>query len=151
LMENRWIYINKYQPTYSVKSGELDPRGMYGTLGRWAYGFVLMNLLSIPCNVVVSCHERLESDEAMEKKPDKNSPVVASVLGGFRDDMPGMFSCVFYLAKVPMGQNKYKYLARTNQGGGRLAKNRYNLPEVIENISYGTIAKAIEDSLKGAK
>jgi hypothetical protein len=151
LIENKWIHINQYSPTYSPKNGELDTRGMYGQLSRWAYQFVLMKLLTLPCHLVVNCHEKLESDEAMEKKPDKNSPVVASVLGGFRDDMPGMFSYVFFLAKLDAGQGKYKYMARTNMGNGRMAKNRIGLPSVIENISYQTIAEAIAKAVGEAK
>jgi len=147
LAENRFIYINKYDPVLSVKTGEPDTRGMYGKLGRWLYQFTIMKLLTIPANVIVTCHERLESDEALAKKPDKNNPVIASVLGGFRDDMPGMFSGVFYLAKVEKKQGNnttYQYLARTNLGQGKLAKNRWNLPPVIENVSYDTIFSAIK-------
>lgn len=147
LAENRWMYINKYETLYSAKTGEVDTRGMYGSLARWLYQFTLMKILSLPCNVVVNVHEKMESDEAMAKKPDKSNPIVPSVLGGFRDDMGGMFSCIFYLAKIPTGGGKYKYMARTNLGQGKLGKNRYGLPEVIENVSYATIAKAIADSL----
>lgn len=147
LAENKWAYINKYEPVYSVKTGELDTRGMYGVLGRWLYQFTLMKLLTFPGNVVVSVHQKLESDEAMAKKPDKSSPVVPSILGGFRDDAPGLFSAVFYLA-CKNDSGKFRYFARTKQGQGKLAKNRYNLPEVIENISYATIMEAMEKSLK---
>lgn len=142
LAENRFIYINKYEPTISSRSGEVDMRAAYGKLSRWLYQFVVMSLLTIKANVVVSCHEKLESDEVMEKKPDKSSPVVPSILGGFRDDCAGLFSGVFYLNKIVDGSG-YKYLARTNLGNGRLAKNRWNLPSVIENISYDTIWQAI--------
>lgn len=146
LAENRFIFINKHQAVVT-KNGEPDNRGMYGKLGRWLYLFTLMNLLTIPANIIITCHEKLESDEVMAKKPDKDNPVVASVLGGFRDDMPGMFSGVFYLDKLLRG-DKYVYACRTNSGKGKLAKNRWNLPPVIENVSYTTIKESIEKGLK---
>jgi len=142
LAENRWAYINAYEKLYTVK-GEVDTRGMYGMLGRWLYQFTLMNLLTFPGNVVMSVHEKLESDEALAKKPDKNHPVVPSILGGFRDDAGGMFSAVFYLQCL-RDSSGYHYFARTRKGSGRNAKNRYNLPEVIENVSYDTIMEAMK-------
>lgn len=145
LAENRWAYINTHEPVYTVK-GDIDTRGMYGALGRWLYQFTLMKLLTFPGNVVMSVHEKLESDEALAKKPDKTHPVVPSILGGFRDDAGGMFSCVFYLQCLKDG-NKYRYFARARKGQGRNAKNRYNLPEVIENVSYSTIMEAMEKSI----
>lgn len=141
LSENRWMYINKYEPEMA-KSGELDTRGMYGKLGRWLYEFTLMNLCSFPGNVVVTSHIKMESDEAMKKKAGDDD-VVADILGGFRNQAPGMFSLVMFLDKIRVGDNKYKYMGRINLGNGKLAKNRYNLPEVLENISYQTILNAI--------
>jgi len=142
LAENRWIYINTYTPLYSIK-GEKDTRGMYGQLSRWLYQFILMKMLSCPCNVIVNCHEMLEDQETLARKPDKTTPILANILGGFRDKADGIFSCVFYLSKVPQGKGKYKYLARTDKGSGKNAKNRYGLPEVIENVSYQAIMNAI--------
>jgi hypothetical protein len=147
-MENRWIYINEYQRLTSPKTGELDTRGMYGILGRWGYQWVMMNCTSFPGNVVVTVHEKMESDEAMEKKTTQDYPVVPSILGGFRDDLPGLFSCVFYLTCQKDATGVYHYFARTRPGKGKLAKNRYNLPEIIENVSYDTIAKAMGESIK---
>ena len=147
LAENRWSYINKHTPQYG-RSGELNGQAMYGDLGRWLYQFTYMKLLRCPCNVVVNCHEMLESDEAMDKKPDKSTPILPSILGGFRNNIGGMFSCVFYLAHAKGGDGKYKYFARTKKGQGKNAKNRYNLPETIENISYDTIVAAIDKSVK---
>lgn len=149
LAENRFLYINKYEPEYSIKTGELDPRALYGKLSRWLYQFVLMKLLTIPANLVITAHQRLESDDILAKKPDKTTPVVPSVLGSFRDDIGGMVSLVLYLGKNETG-GKYRYFARTNLGGGRNAKSRYpNLPTVIENISYATIREAIIKSITG--
>ena len=141
LSENRWMYINKYEQEIA-KSGELDTRGMYGKLGRWLYEFSLMNLCSFPGNVVVTSHIKMESDEAMKKKSGDDD-IVADILGGFRNQAPGMFSLVMFLDKIRVGDNKYRYMARVNLGQGKLAKNRYNLPEVLENVSYQTVLDAI--------
>ena len=146
LSENRWVYINQHAPVYNMK-GDKDTRGMYGALSRWLYQFTLMKLLSCPCNVVVNCHQMMETEETLAKKPDKTTPILANILGGFRDKVDGMFSCVFYLSKVPLGQGKFIYLARTDKGSGKNAKNRYGLPEVIENVSY----QAVIDAIKGGE
>lgn len=144
LADNYFIYINHHlKKQIMASNGEIDTRSAYGKLGRWLYQFVLFNLLSMPCNVIVTCHEQLENEEAMAKKVDKNNPVVPNILGGFRNEAEGMFSVVLYLNKIEDKANKgeYKYLARANKGGGRNAKNRINLPPVIENISYEQILK----------
>jgi len=142
LSENRWIYINKLEPVRS-SNGSLDTRGMYGILSRWLYNFTLTRLLSFKGNVVVSCHEQTEGDEAMENKTDKSMTIAPSILGGFRDKVAGMFSASIYLDKKRISDNKYQYLARCQKGANRDAKNRYNLPEIVENVSY----KAIFDSI----
>lgn len=149
LAETRWIYINKYEQEFSPRTGELNTMAMYGKLSRWLYNFTLMKLVSFPGNIVITCHERLESDEALEKKPDKSNPVVPSILGGFRDDIGGMVSLVLYLGKSKGPDGKYKYSARTNLGMGKQAKSRFpNLPEVVDNISYSTLRLSIENALK---
>ena len=143
LVENRWMYINRYEPLYA-RSGELDIRGLYGQLGRWLYSFVLMKLLACPAHIVVTTHEKLEDEESMLKKPDKSSPICPALLGSFRDTAPGLFSCVFYLTHFKDAQTKkYRYYARTMKGQGKQAKNRYRLQEVIEDVSYKTIMDAI--------
>lgn len=143
LAENRFLYICRYEPEYSPKTGELDVRSSYGKLARWLYQFILMKLLTIPANLVITAHQKLESDEQLDKKPDKSTPVVASILGSFRDDISGMVSLILYLAKKEEG-GKHHYFARTNMGQGRNAKSRYpNLPNVLENISYDVIREAI--------
>lgn len=141
LSENRWMYINKYEAEFT-KSGELDVRSMYGKLGRWLYEFTLMNLCSFKGNVVVTAHIMQEHEESMKKKVGTDD-IVANILGGFRNEAPGMFSLVMFLDKIRQGDNKYRYIARLNQSEGKLAKNRYNLPEIIDNVSYQTILDAI--------
>lgn len=141
LSENRWMYINQFEPEIT-KQGEPDVRSMYGKLGRWLYEFTLMNLCSFPGNVVVTAHIKQESDEAMKKKVGTDD-IVADILGGFRNQAPGMFSLVMFLEKIRIGDNKYKHMARVDIGNNKLAKNRYNLPEIIENVSYQTVLNAI--------
>ena len=68
-------------------------------------------------------------------------------MGGLRDKVGGMFSGFIYLDKKRLGDNNYKYIARCQKGANVDAKNRYNLPEIVENVSY----KSIIDSIgKGA-
>jgi hypothetical protein len=143
LSENRWLYINKYEPL-KTNQGVLDTRGMYGVLGRWLFNFAQNWLLSFKGNVVVSCHEQTEGDEAMENKTDKTMTISPAILGGFRNTVSGMFSASIYLEKKRLGDNKYQYNARCQKGNQREAKNRYNLPEIVENVSYLKIMETIK-------
>jgi len=143
LSENRWIYINQHEKQIG-RDGTLDTRGMYGTLSRWLYNFTLTRILSFPGHVVVTCHEQTETDEAMEKKTDKTTPIVPQILGGFREKVATLFSASIYMEKKRLGPGKYQYLARCQRGNQRDAKNRYNLPEVVENVSYDAIMAAIK-------
>ena len=142
LFENRWLFINFYEKLVG-SGGTLDTRGMYGTLGRWGYKFTIMSLLSFPGNVIVSCHEMVEGEAAMEGKVDKSTPIVPNILGGFREKIEGMFSASIYLDKKRVAENVYKYYARCQKGNMRSAKNRLGLPEIVEDISYGNIIKSI--------
>ena len=150
LSENRWIYINKYE-TVRSSNGSLDTRGMYGILSRWLYNFTLTRLLSFKGNVIVSCHEQTEGEEAMENKTDKSMTIAPAILGGFRDKVAGMFSASLYLEKKRLGENSYRYSARCQAGNQREAKNRYNLPEIVENISYQTLIESIGKGLTTGK
>jgi len=150
LSENRWIYLNKYE-LLRTSSGAVDTRGMYGILSRWLYNFTLTRLLSFKGNVVVSCHEQTEGEEAMEGKVDKSMTIAPAILGGFRDKVAGMFSASIYLEKRRKGENQYEYWARCQKGNQREAKNRYNLPELIQNVSYQTIFESIGKGLTTVK
>lgn len=141
LADNRWLYIEKYEKQFG-KSGEVNTMAMYGALAKWLYNFTLISLLSFPGNVIVSCHEKLEGDDAMDRKTDKTTPIVPNILGGFRDEAPGLFSAVLFLEKKKTGDG-YKYFARCQKGGQRNGKNRYGLPEIVENISYQSIIDAL--------
>lgn len=154
LSENRWIYINQFEPQKTA-TGALDTRGMYGELGRWLYKFTLTQCLSFPGNVFVTSHEMKEDEEEMSKKVDPTVPILPNILGGFRAKVAGMFSASIYLNKRKMPGSAdgktpayYRYSARCQKGDQRDAKNRYNLPEVIEDISYGKIIEAIQTGKK---
>jgi len=142
-VENYWIYLNKYRKVLG-KDGALDTRSMYGVLGRDLYKFILTYILSFPGNVVVTCHEQMEGEEALERKTDKTTPIVPNLLGGMRDKIGGMFSASIYLDKKRIGPGNYQYLARCEKGNLREAKNRYGLPEIIEDVSYNKIINAIK-------
>jgi len=150
LAENRWIYIQKYESN-RTSSGAVDTRGNYGVLARWLYNFTLTRLLSFKGNVIVTCHEQTEGEEAMEAKTDKSMTIQPSIIGGFRDKVAGMFSASIYLFKKRSGTNVYQYTARCQKGEQREAKNRYNLPEIVENVSYKTILDSIGKGLTAVK
>lgn len=150
LSENRWIYINQFEPQ-KTQTGAMDTRGMYGELGRWLYKFTLTQALSFPGNVFVTSHEMKEDEEEMSRKVDPTVPILPNILGGFRAKVAGMFSASIYLdkKKVAASQDgktpaRYVYSARCQKGNMRDAKSRYNLPEIVENISYKRIVEEIE-------
>lgn len=153
LVHNRWLWINEFEKKFTVK-GEVDIRGMYGDLRTWGFHFMLMELLSFKGNIVVNVHEQLENEDALDKKVDKSITVVPNVIGGLRNDLDGLFSNVFYLykrAEKVGNQTVYKYYAQTNKGNNRNAKNRLNLPTIIENVSYQTIKDAMDKASEGGK
>ena len=145
LTEMRWIYINQFQKILN-KQGEVDTRSMYGSLNRWCRGFVNMSLLSFPGHLVVTCHEQMEEEEKMDRLPDKSSPIVPAILGGFRDDIGSYFSMDLSLEKKVLGAT-HQFIARTNKGNQRNSKSRYPLPPIIENISYQSLVSAVQQSL----
>lgn len=146
ISENRWIHIETFEKEMT-RNGEQDTRSMYGKLSRWLYQFVLMDVLAFPGNVVMTALEQLESDEALDKKPDKTTPVLANILGGFRDKVGAMFSCVLFMSKIQTNDKQYHYWARTQKGNLRNAKNRFNLPETIEDVSYSKLMTEITKQL----
>lgn len=147
LSENLWNYYTEHDPT-GLKD---DTRAQYGLLAREMYQFIVYSCLTFPGNFVLTIHEMMESDEAMQKKPDRTSPVVANVLGSFRNKVEGLFPVVLFLDKKETNDPKhpYKYIARTNKCDRRNAKNRFNLPSKMENICYDALYEAITN--QGAK
>lgn len=148
LIHNRWLWINKYG-VKKTSRGDVDTRGMYGSLRDWCYMFLVTEMLTFKGNIVVTAHEMLENDEALEKKVDKSILNVPNIIGGFRNDIDGLFSNVFYLDKLVRKEGGYRYVCRTNKGNGKNAKNRLGLPEVIENISYATLKETMDKAMKG--
>lgn len=147
LVDYLWQYINIFCKKLNA-GGELDTRGMYGDLQTKLLRLIGLRIISFPGNLIVTSHEQLESDEALAKKPDKSNPVVASILGGFRNKIEGMFSIVMYLSKLEQG-GEYTYWARLNKGNARNAKSRLPLPDKIQNISYTTIMNEIKKVSSG--
>jgi len=143
---NRMLYIETHTKPLTEKAN-YDKFAAYKILSDYLYRFILMEIQTLPCNVVVNVQEKLESEEAMEKKPDKTMPLVPDILGGFRNTCSGLFSCVFRLSKKKVSENVYKYLARTNKGSQFNAKNRYGLPEVIEDVDYAKIIEAVNKAV----
>lgn len=149
LSDNSWLYIKEFeQHLYMSNKGNFDTLKAYGGLKDRLFLFTLQKLLTLPCNVITNVHIQVESDDAMEKKLDKDETVVPQITGGFREKIKGMYSYVFYLdKKLDSTTKKYKYFARTNMGNGRNAKSRLDLPPVIENVSYQTIKAEIDKAL----
>jgi hypothetical protein len=146
LVDYLWLYLNKFCPKYT-RNNELDTRGMYGELNTRLSRLVGLQIMSFPANLIATTHEMLENEEAMEKKIDQSSPVVANILGGFRNKIEGMFSLNMYLAKVEKG-GQYSYWARTNKGNMRNGKTRNPLPPTIQDISYTKIMQVINEAIK---
>lgn len=142
LLENRWIYITRHE-LLKTNTGAVDTRGMYGILGRWAYTFIITKILSFKGNVICTTHEQSESEEAMAKKTDKTMGISPALLGGIRNEIGGMFSAHIFLEKKRLAENKYEYWARCQKGNQREAKNRYNLPEMVANVSYASILASV--------
>ena len=146
-VDNMFLYMQEFQMPLT-KGGEDNKLALYADLGNKLYTFILMELLTIPSNLIVTCHERSETDEALKKKTDKTNTVVANIVSGFRDKIDGLFSLVLYLNKIPKGDNKYEYWGRVNKGNNRNGKNRFNLKELISNISYQSIITEISNAVK---
>lgn len=149
LVDYLWLYLNTFCAKYT-RNNEVDTRGMYGDLNTRLSRLVGLQIMSFPGNLIATTHEMLENEEAMEKKIDQSSPVVANILGGFRNKIEGMFSLNMYLAKIEKG-GQYSYWARTNKGNMRNGKSRIPIAPTVENISYDTIMKVINEAIKGSQ
>jgi hypothetical protein len=149
LVDYLWLYLNKFCLKYS-RNNEIDIRGMYGDLNTRLSRLVGLQVMSFPGNLIATTHEMLENEEAMEKKIDQSSPVVANILGGFRNKIEGMFSLNMYLTKIEKS-GQYSYWARVNKGSQRNGKSRIPLKPVIENISYQMIMSEIQKAMTNTK
>ena len=94
--------------------------------------------------MIVTCHEQREDDEALADKVDPSTPIVPNILGSFRNKVGGLFSANLFLGvKKEAKDGKYHYYARCLKGDQRSAKNRYGLPEVVEDVSYEKLVAAL--------
>ena len=147
LSENRWLYIEQYEPAIS-KNGKIDKLAQYGNLGRWLYKFILCEVISLPCHVVVNVHtqeeEIEEENDRGEVKRKKTGNIITNTLGGFRNDASGLFNASIFLEVQNMPQGQYKYKAFCKPVSKYMgAKNNVGLPQLIENISYQTLCDSI--------
>jgi hypothetical protein len=149
LVEYLWQYINVYCAKKNTND-VLDTRGMYGDLNSKLTRLIGLRTMSFPGNLIITCHEMMENEEAMDKKPAGSSPIIASILGGFRNKIEGMLSLAMYLQKIEKG-GTYQYWARTNKGNMRNGKSRIPLPATIQNISYQTIMEEIKKAVQAGQ
>lgn len=152
-----WDYMLKYKSNdYLTDKGAVNKLQMYGGLKSWLFRLAICEIIPFKGNVVVTCHLKSESEEKMRKKKDQTVDIVPNILGGFRDEAEGLFAASLYLERRTStkadASNKpvtiTKYLAYTQQqmalGSKILAKNRYGLPPIIENVSYQAIMQHIQ-------
>lgn len=138
-----WMLIENFYAKTSDRTGKPDTQSMYGELGRRLLQFTLLELTTFPGNLVVNVHIKLEDDEVLQKLPSRDTPIVPSIPGGFRNKIEGLFSLVAYLTRDKQG----KFYARTSRGNNRNAKSRYPLEPIIENISYQKIMDSINKNI----
>lgn len=146
-LEARWLYINKYEKSYA-KSGEVDTRGMYGTLGRWAFKSTVCELVAANCHVVQTSHITTEkrSDPATGQQYETGK-LMSDTLGKFREDAAGYFNASLWLdlkREAKPGQpTTYRYWAQCRPDGIVPAKNNLGLPERVEEISFDKLVAAL--------
>lgn len=147
LSENRWLYIEQFEPAIS-KTGKKDTLSQYGNLGRWLYKFILTEVLSLPCHVVVNVHTQEEMEEQQTAQGDtkrvKTGNIITNTLGGFRDDAAGLFNANIFLEVKNLPEAKYQFRAICRPTTKyQNAKNNIGLPQLVENISYKTLCDSI--------
>lgn len=150
LSENRWMYIDQFEPAIVTKNGkqQKDNRSQYGNLGRWLYKFILTEVVALPCNVIVNVHTMDETEEAEtntgETKQVKTGGIITNTLGGFREDAAGQFNANIFLEVKSLPEGKYKYQAICRPTTKYpTAKNNLGLPQVVENISFQTLIDSV--------
>ena len=123
-------------------SGKIDTLKMYGNLTRWIFRFILTEVLTLPCHVIVPVHimEETEETEGTRKKTGK---IVTDTLGSFRNTAGGLFNASLFIELERKGLNQYIRKARCMPSPLKEAKNNIGLPELVENLSFNTIMEAI--------
>lgn len=146
LSENRWLYIEQYEPAVT-KQGKIDKLAQFGNLGRWLYKFILCEVISLPCHVVVNVHtqeeEVEEENERGESKRKKTGKIITNTLGGFRNDAAGLFNATMFLEVDKLQNAQYKYKAICKPTSKYDAKNNIGLPQIVENISYKNLCDSL--------
>lgn len=135
---NRWSFIEKYEKTVSPRTGKDDTQAMYGVLSKWLYKFILTEVVSLPCHVVVNAHCMDEEEDDGTGKLVKTGRVISQTLGGFRNQAASLFNASIFL-EVKQQKGVYQYIARCKPSSAFAAKNNIGLPEIVENISFKTI------------
>ena len=150
LSENRWMYIDTFEPAIVMKAGKStkDNRSQYGNLGRWLYKFILTEIVSLPCNVFVNVHIMDETEEqetsSGENKQVKTGSIITNTLGGFREDAAGLFNANIFLEVKNLPEGKYEYQAICRPTTKYpTAKNNIGLPQIVKNISFQTLCESI--------
>lgn len=146
LAENRWIYIEQHEVAlHKTSTGAVNTLSMYNSLGRWLYKFVLTEVISLPCHVMMTCHE-MDEEEVQQtaggEKRVKTGRVLSNILGGFRKDAAGLVNLSAFLERQ-VTAGKVTFRARCLPGNGKPAKNNLGLPEFVENISFQSLMGAL--------
>ena len=103
----------------------------------------MLDLVSLPCHVVLTCHIADEKKtDPLTKQQYETGKTISDTLGNFRKEVAGLFNASIYL-KVRKDSAGYHYLARCLPGEQMDAKNNLGLPELVENISYQTLVQAL--------
>ena len=141
LTEYRWMFIEKHEQVFS-QAGKVDTMKMYGNLTRWVFKFILTEVLTLPCHVIVPVHvmDETEEDEGKQKKTGK---IITDTLGSFRKTAGGLFNASIFIEIERTGPNQYKRKARCLPSPSKEAKNNIGLPEIVENLSYQSVMDAI--------
>jgi hypothetical protein len=138
LSVNRWAHIEKYEKAVSAKTGKEDTQAMYGTLSKWLYKFILTEVVSLPCHVVVCCHTQDEETDDGTGKLVATGRVISQTLGGFRNQASSLFNASLFL-ECKSQKGVHTYSAQCLPSHQFAAKNNVGLPQIVENISYKTI------------
>ena len=141
----RWMYIEKYEKTFG-KSGSVDTLAMFGALNRYLHRFILTEVITLPCHVIVPVHQMDEEESDQSGKRSKTGKIITNTLGGFRDDAAGYFNASIYL-NVKRGGAGLVYSAQCLPDGVNYAKNNLGLPSTVQNISYNAIREAMEQKV----
>ena len=161
LSELHFRYQEIFDLVKSDKTGNTDTMAMYGQLKSWLYNFTIQEVLTFPGNVVTACHLKRESEDTIEglDNPegkqgksraglvDKDSDLKPALLGGFRFLIEGKFGASIYLdIKLEGGAKKrIAYCGRVRAMNTWVnAKNRFGLPDTLENANYETVLKNLK-------